>query len=100
MAKIRWPDGVVSRPATEKESLEELARAYLAVQRGTASSFRLRSEPIFEDSPIPLRSGCPIWLVVNCKNRHQQLRDSRARRDSEVRVVHVASAPGGGPVKH
>ena len=66
----RWPDGVVC-PRCESKNvlfLEKYNRWHCREKHG-APQFTLKTQTIFEDSPIPLSKWLmAMWMLCNCKN--------------------------------
>ncbi|HVT57178.1 MAG TPA: IS1595 family transposase [Thermoanaerobaculia bacterium] len=69
VARLRWPDGVVTCPRCEAAEATFLSTRRLWKCRSCKKQFSAKVGTIFEDSPIPLEKWLPaLWLVVNCKN--------------------------------
>lgn len=68
---LRWPDGKVTCPrcGAEKVTYLENARVWKCYGKHDHVKFSLKTETIFEDSPLGLDKWlCALWLIVNCKN--------------------------------
>ena len=87
MMELRWPDGVVKCPHCGSTRVIFLAKArvWKCCEKHQLSRFSLKIGTIFEDSPLGLDKWLTaVWLIVNCKERHQQLRTApRSRNYSE-----------------
>jgi transposase-like protein len=69
VARLRWPDGVVTCPRCAVAEATFLSTRRLWKCRSCKKQFSAKVGTIFEDSPIPLEKWLPaLWLVVNCKN--------------------------------
>lgn len=71
MMDLRWPDGKVTCPRCESEHVVYLAKArvWKCYAKHPRPTFSLKTETIFEDSPLGLDKWlAAVWLVVNCKN--------------------------------
>jgi transposase-like protein len=69
VARLRWPDGVVTCPRCAAAKATFLPTRRLWKCRSCKKQFSAKVGTIFEDSPIPLEKWLPaLWLVVNCKN--------------------------------
>ena len=71
MMELRWPDGVVKCPHCGSEKVTYLAknRVWKCYTGHPRPKFSLKTDTIFEDSPLGLEKWLPaLWLVVNCKN--------------------------------
>ncbi|HTW61262.1 MAG TPA: IS1595 family transposase [Terracidiphilus sp.] len=70
VAAMRWPDGVEC-PAClgKKVSYLSTRRIWKCMTKKCHKQFSVKTNSVFEDSPIPLDKWLTaIWLVVNCKN--------------------------------
>lgn len=66
----RWPDGVTCPRCGSRNVLflEKYSRWHCR-QKHTAPQFTLKTQTIFEDSPIGLDKWLiAMWMIVNCKN--------------------------------
>jgi transposase-like protein len=69
VARLRWPDGVVTCPRCHEAQATFLATRRLWKCRACKKQFSAKVGTIFEDSPIALEKWLPaLWLVINCKN--------------------------------
>ncbi len=69
VARLRWPDGVVTCPRCKAAEATFLSTRRLWKCRACKKQFSAKVGTIFEDSPIPLEKWLPaLWLVINCKN--------------------------------
>lgn len=72
MMELRWADGVVKCPrcGSEKILWIERERVWKCYGKHRQAKFSLKTETIFEDSPIPLEKWLPAtWLIIACQNR-------------------------------
>ena len=66
MRRIKWPDRHVACPFCGSERIGEIKSRHLLRCKDCRRDISLRTETIFEDSPLPL--GCwfvSIWCVAN-----------------------------------
>lgn len=71
MVDLRWPDGKVTCPVCQSQKVTWLAkqRVWKCYIPHPKPRFSLKTETIFEDSPIPLEKWLPaVWMLLNCKN--------------------------------
>jgi transposase-like protein len=69
VAKLHWPDGVITCPRCEAVDPLFLATRRIWKCRSCKKQFSAKVGTIFEDSPISLDKWLPaLWFVVNCKN--------------------------------
>jgi transposase-like protein len=71
MMSLRWPDGVVKCPRCGAEKVTYLAkqRVWKCYAKHERPTFTLKTETIFEDSPVPLEKWlCAAWMLFACKN--------------------------------
>ncbi|HYL77783.1 MAG TPA: IS1595 family transposase [Bryobacteraceae bacterium] len=71
MIQLRWPDGVVKCPRCGSAKVLWVAkeRVWKCYGKHDHLKFSLRTNTIFEDSPIALEKWLPAaWLLINCKN--------------------------------
>ena len=66
----RWPDGVICPRCQSKNVLFlEKYNRWHCREKHDAPQFTLKTQTIFEDSPIPLSKWLmAMWMIVNCKN--------------------------------
>jgi len=70
VASMRWPAGVIC-PHCEGKRVSYLSsrRIWKCMAKDCHKQFSVKTQSVFEDSPIPLDKWLTaIWLVVNCKN--------------------------------
>ena len=70
VAFLRWPDGVTC-PHCEGKRVSYLSsrRIWKCMNRECHKQFSVKTQSVFEDSPIPLDKWLiAVWLIVNCKN--------------------------------
>jgi transposase-like protein len=71
MTKSRWPDGAIRCPRCNSDHVVwlEKARVWKCYRKHDHPKFSLKTNTVFEDSPLGLDKWLPaLWLVVNCKN--------------------------------
>ena len=71
MTELRWPDGVVKCPHCGSDNVTWLAKArvWKCYAKHERPTFTLKTDTIFEDSPIPLEKWLSAaWLIISCKN--------------------------------
>jgi len=69
VAKLRWPDGVVTCPSCEGKEHYYLASQKRWKCKECGRQFSVKLGTIFEDSPISLCKWlAALWMLVNCKN--------------------------------
>jgi transposase-like protein len=71
MVFLRWPDGVPTCPYCGATKLTWLAKAkvYRCYGDHPKKKFSLKTDTVFEDSPIALEKWLPaVWLLSNAKN--------------------------------
>jgi hypothetical protein len=74
----RWPDGIVICPTcgSKKVKFLENQKRWQCSSHHSKRQFSVKVGTIFEDSPLGLDKWLvAMWLVANCKNEYQQLRD-------------------------
>jgi transposase-like protein len=70
VAAMRWPNGVTC-PHCEGKKVSYLStrRIWKCMAKTCHKQFSVKTQSVFEDSPIPLDKWlAAVWLVVNCKN--------------------------------
>ena len=70
VAAMRWPNGVTC-PHCEGKRVSYLSsrRIWKCMAKTCHKQFSVKTQSVFEDSPIPLDKWLTaVWLVVNCKN--------------------------------
>jgi transposase-like protein len=70
VAAMRWPQGVTC-PHCEGKKVSYLSsrRIWKYMAKECHKQFSVKTQSVFEDSPIPLDKWLvAVWLVVNCKN--------------------------------
>ena len=70
VAAMRWPNGVTC-PHCEGKRVSYLSsrRIWKCMAKTCQKQFSVKTQSVFEDSPIPLDKWLTaVWLVVNCKN--------------------------------
>jgi transposase-like protein len=70
VASMRWPNGVIC-PHCESKRVSYLSsrRIWKCMNRDCHKQFSVKTQSVFEDSPIGLDKWLTaVWLVVNCKN--------------------------------
>jgi transposase-like protein len=70
VAAMRWPNGVVCpNCASDRVSYLSSRRIWKCMKKDCHKQFSVKTQSVFEDSPIPLDKWLTaVWLVVNCKN--------------------------------
>jgi transposase-like protein len=71
MIELRWPNGKIACPTCGSEKLTWLpkARVWKCYTGHLRPTFSLKTDTIFEDSPIPLEKWlCAAWMLIGCKN--------------------------------
>ncbi len=71
MVAIRWPDGNIACPECGKTEPRFLAerRIWQCGRAHAKRQFSIKTETIFEDSPLPMEKWLPaVWMIVNDKN--------------------------------
>ena len=70
IAGMRWPCGVECPHCTgNRVSFLSTRRIWKCLNRACYKQFSVKTQSVFEDSPIPLDKWLTaVWLVVNCKN--------------------------------
>jgi transposase-like protein len=70
VASMRWPGGVVC-PHCESKRVSYLKsrRIWKCLSRDCYKQFSVKTQSVFEDSPVPLDKWMvAVWMVVNCRN--------------------------------
>ena len=96
MVELRWPDGKVKCPRCQSEKVTWSAvasrRGGSAMRKYERPTFTLKTETIFEDSPISLEKWLPaVWLLVTCKNgisSYEVARDLGVSQKSAWHMMH------------
>jgi hypothetical protein len=103
MVELRWPNGVCC-PTCGRTDVRFIAtrRLWECKEKHPRRQFSAKVGTIFEDSPIDLGKWfAAIWMVANCKNGNQQLRDAPgARSHSKDRLVHGSPHSAGNEDRH
>lgn len=70
VAAMRWPNGVVCpHCGSGRNSYLKSRRIWKCMNRNCHKQFSVKTQSIFEDSPLALDKWMlAVWLVVNCKN--------------------------------
>ncbi|HEX4007441.1 MAG TPA: IS1595 family transposase [Acidobacteriaceae bacterium] len=70
MAAMRWPNGVVCPHCrSERNSYLKSRRIWKCMDRACHKQFSVKTQSVFEDSPIALDKWLvAVWMVVNCRN--------------------------------
>lgn len=70
MAAMRWPNGVVCPHCrSERSSYLKSRRIWKCLNRECYKQFSVKTQSVFEDSPVPLDKWLTaVWMVVNCRN--------------------------------
>ena len=70
VAAMRWPQGVECPHCSGKRvSYLSTRRIWKCMAKSCHKQFSVKTQSVFEDSPIPLDKWLTaVWLVVNCKN--------------------------------
>ncbi|MGB6870331.1 MAG: IS1595 family transposase, partial [Acidobacteriaceae bacterium] len=70
VASMRWPNGVVCpHCGSGRNSYLKSRRIWKCLDKGCYKQFSVKTQSVFEDSPIPLDKWLvAVWLIVNCKN--------------------------------
>jgi transposase-like protein len=93
VAAMRWPNGVVC-PHCEGKRVSYLSsrRIWKCMARDCHKQFSVKTQSVFEDSPIPLDKWLvAVWLVVNCKNgisSYEIARDLKVTQKSAWFMLH------------
>src|SRR5271154_1224635 len=114
VAAMRWPDGVTC-PHCEGKKVSYLSsrRIWKCMVKECHKQFSVKTQSVFEDSPIPLDKWLvAVWLVVNCKNgvsSYEIARDLKVTQKSawfmlhRIRLAMQTDSPdkigGSGPVE-
>lgn len=116
VASMRWPDGVTC-PHCEGKKVSYLSsrRIWKCMVKDCHKQFSVKTQSVFEDSPIPLDKWLvAVWLVVNCKNgvsSYEIMRDLKVTQKSAWFMLHrirlalqegnwsKLGGPEGGPVE-
>ncbi|HVZ83648.1 MAG TPA: IS1595 family transposase [Terracidiphilus sp.] len=70
VAAMRWPNGAVCPHCQgERVSFLKSRRIWKCMAKNCHKQFSVKTQSVFEDSPIPLDKWmAAVWMVVNCKN--------------------------------
>jgi transposase-like protein len=70
VAGMRWPNGVVCpHCASDRNSYLKSRRIWKCLNRECYKQFSVKTQSVFEDSPVPLDKWLTaVWMVVNCRN--------------------------------
>lgn len=114
VAAMRWPQGVVCPHCGEKRvSYLKSRRIWKCMSKDCHKQFSVKTQSVFEDSPIPLDKWLvAVWMVVNCKNgisSYEIARDLKVTQKSAWFMLHRIRLAlrnsswekmgGGGPVE-
>ena len=98
MIADRWPDGKIRCPqcGSEKVTYLEKARFYGATKSIWRRSSRSRWEPCSRTRRFRLEKWLPaVWMLVNCQEWREQLRDS-PRSSASLKRAHGSCCTGFG----
>ena len=116
VASMRWPNGVTC-PYCQGKRVSYLSsrRIWKCMAKDCHKQFSVKTQSVFEDSPIPLDKWLvAVWLVVNCKNgisSYEIMRDLKVTQKSAWFMLHrirlalrdgnwgKLGGPDGGPVE-
>jgi transposase-like protein len=93
VSAMRWPQGVTC-PHCEGKRVSYLSsrRIWKCMAKECHKQFSVKTQSIFEDSPIPLDKWLvAVWLVVNCKNgvsSYEIMRDLKVAQKSAWFMLH------------
>jgi transposase-like protein len=93
VAAMRWPNGVIC-PHCEGKRVSYLSsrRIWKCMAKDCHKQFSVKTQSVFEDSPIPLDKWLvAVWLVVNCKNgisSYEIARDLKVTQKSAWFMLH------------
>lgn len=93
VASMRWPQGVTC-PHCEGKRVSYLSsrRIWKCMAKDCHKQFSVKTQSVFEDSPIPLDKWLvAVWLVVNCKNgisSYEIARDLKVTQKSAWFMLH------------
>jgi transposase-like protein len=70
VASMRWLNGVVCpHCASDRVSYLKSRRIWKCLNRDCYRQFSVKTQSVFEDSPVPLDKWMvAVWMVVNCRN--------------------------------
>jgi len=93
VASMRWPDGVTCPHCGGKRvSYLSTRRIWKCMAKVCHKQFSVKTQSVFEDSPIPLDKWLvAVWLVVNCKNgisSYEIMRDVKVTQKSAWFMLH------------
>jgi transposase-like protein len=93
VASMRWPDGVTCPHCNGKRvSYLSSRRIWKCMAKDCHKQFSVKTQSVFEDSPIPLDKWLvAVWLVVNCKNgisSYEIARDVKVTQKSAWFMLH------------
>ena len=93
VASMRWTDGVVCpHCAGKRVSYLSSRRIWKCMAKDCHKQFSVKTQSVFEDSPIPLDKWLTaVWLVVNCKNgisSYEIMRDLKVTQKSAWFMLH------------
>lgn len=116
VAAMRWPNGVTC-PHCECKRVSYLSsrRIWKCMNKACHKQFSIKTQSVFEDSPIPLDKWMiAVWLVVNCKNgvsSYEIMRDLKMTQKTAWFMLHrirlalgagnwdELGGEGGGPIE-
>jgi transposase-like protein len=93
VAAMRWPNGVIC-PHCDSRRVSYLStrRIWKCMAKDCHKQFSVKTQSVFEDSPIPLDKWLvAVWLVVNCKNgisSYEIARDLKVTQKSAWFMLH------------
>ena len=93
VAAMRWPNGVVCPHCDSKRvSYLSTRRIWKCMAKDCHQQFSVKTQSVFEDSPIPLDKWLvAVWLVVNCKNgisSYEIMRDLKVTQKTAWFMLH------------
>jgi transposase-like protein len=93
VAAMRWPNGVVCPHCDSKRvSYLSTRRIWKCMAKDCHQQFSVKTQSVFEDSPIPLDKWLTaVWLVVNCKNgvsSYEIMRDLKVTQKTAWFMLH------------
>jgi transposase-like protein len=70
VAGMRWPDGIrCPHCQGDRVSYLKKRRIWKCLRGGCYQQFSVKTQSVFEDSPIPLDKWlAAVWMIVNCRN--------------------------------
>jgi len=93
VATMRWPDGVIC-PHCQSRKVSYLSsrRIWKCMAKDCHKQFSVKTQSVFEDSPIPLDKWLmATWMVVNCKNgvsSYEIMRDLKVTQKTAWFMLH------------